>query len=103
MIINSFFHNIGSSIKISVEWSLTHHNGLKISHGKNTVMMDIYKHFELTNCLKSLKENNFEMPGKCKQLVVRNLIPKFLALHLKSSETEVKSELMIHNPGKFIS
>lgn len=73
---------------------------MTISYGKNTVMMDKYKHSELTKCLKDLKENKHENPGKCDQLVVHNLIPKFLTLHLKSQETEMKSELMIHNPGK---
>uniref|UniRef100_A0A2S2R7M0 Piezo-type mechanosensitive ion channel component 2 n=1 Tax=Sipha flava TaxID=143950 RepID=A0A2S2R7M0_9HEMI len=70
---------------------------MKISKGKNIVMMDKYKHSELNKCLNVLKTNITEIPGKCKQLVVNNLIPKFLALHLKTSEAEVKSELIIHN------
>jgi hypothetical protein len=75
---------------------------MKISKGKNIVMMDKYKHSELNKCLNVLKTNITEIPGKCKQLVVNNLIPKFLALHLKTSEAEVKSELIIHNQGKYI-
>lgn len=75
---------------------------MKISKGKNIVMMDRYKHSELNKCLQVLKTNITEIPGKCNQLVVNNLIPKFITLHLKTSEAEVKSELMLHNPGKCV-
>jgi len=92
----------GSSIKVSVEWALTHHNGIKVSRGKNTVMMHGYTHFILTECLDMLNKSYNKIPGSCKQVVIPNLIPKFLVLHLKSTETAVKSELMIHNPCKSI-
>ncbi|XP_022161046.1 uncharacterized protein LOC111027132 [Myzus persicae] len=91
-----------SSIKISVEWALTHHDGVKISRGKNTVMMETYVHSIFTECLKALIKSSNTVPGSCKQVVIPNLIPKFLILHLKSTETLVKSELMIHNPCKSI-
>jgi len=92
----------GFSIKISVEWALTHHDGVKISRGKNTVMMEDYVHSILEECLKTLNKSSNDMPGSCKQVIIPNLIPKFLILHLKYTETEVKSELMIHNPCKSI-
>eukprot|EP00102_Acyrthosiphon_pisum_P024176 XP_016661386.1 PREDICTED: piezo-type mechanosensitive ion channel component 2-like [Acyrthosiphon pisum] len=88
------------SIKIAVEWALTHHDGVKISRGKNTVMMEDYVHSVLTECLKTLNKSSNDVPGSCKQVIIPNLIPKFLVLHLKYTETEVKSELMIHNPSK---
>lgn len=96
------FTATGSSIKIAVEWALTHHDGVKVSRGKNTVMMEDYVQSILTECLKILNKTSNEVPGSCKQVVIPNLIPKFLVLHLKSTETAVKSELMIHNPCKSI-
>jgi len=95
------FTATGASIKISVEWALTHHDGVKISRGKNTVMMEDYVHSILTECLKTLNKSS-NVSGSCKQVIIPNLIPKFLVLHLKYTETEIKSELMIHNPCKSI-
>jgi len=96
------FTTTGSSIKISAEWALTHHDGVKISRGKNTVMMEDYVHSILIECLKILNNSSNEVTDSCKQVIIPNLIPKFLVLHLKSTETAVKSELMIHNPCKSI-
>lgn len=47
-----------------------------------------------------LNKSSSDVPGSCKQVVIPNLLPKFLVLFLKSTETVVKSELMIHNPSK---
>ncbi|XP_060844751.1 piezo-type mechanosensitive ion channel component-like isoform X2 [Rhopalosiphum padi] len=89
------------SIKISAEWALTHHDGVKVSRGKNTVMMTDYTHSVLADCLNNmLNKSSNDVPGSCKQVVIPNLLPKFLALFLKSTETAVSSELMIHNPTK---
>lgn len=96
------FTDTGSSIKIAVEWALTHHDGVKVSRGKNTVMMEDYVHSILTECLKTLNKSSTDIPGSCKQVIIPNLIPKFLVLHLKYTETAVKSEMMIHNPCKYI-
>jgi len=96
------FTDTGSSIKISVEWALAHHDGVKVSRGKNTVMMEDYVHSIMTECLKTLNKSSIDIPGSCKQVIIPNLIPKFLVLHLKYTETAVKSEMMIHNPCKYI-
>jgi len=96
------FTATGFNIKISVEWALTHHDGVKVSRGKNTVMMEDYMHSILIECLKTLKKSSNDVPGSCKQVIIPNLIPKFLVLHLKYTETAVKSEMMIHNPCKSI-
>jgi hypothetical protein len=80
---------------------LTHHDGVKVSRGKNTVMMTDYTHSVLADCLNNmLNKSSNDVPGSCKQVVIPNLLPKFLALFLKSTETVVSSELMIHNPSK---
>lgn len=93
----------GSSIKMTVDWSLTHYDGMKISKGKNTVLISIESHTKLAKCLNFTQRNsiNRQKSGKCPQLVVGNLIPKFLVLHLKSTDADVKPELMIHSPCKF--
>lgn len=76
---------------------------MKISRGKNTVIMNQNTNYLLADCLTVLSNLSNETPIMCQQLVINNLIPKFLVLDLKSSEAEVKSELMIHNPSKFMT
>lgn len=92
----------GSSIKLTTEWSLTHYDTMKISRGKNTVLIDSLAHTSLAKCLnftqkKSLRKSQ---SGKCEQVIVPNLIPKFVVLHLKSPDADVKPEMMIHKPSK---
>ncbi|KAE9525194.1 hypothetical protein AGLY_014438, partial [Aphis glycines] len=53
------------SIKISVEWALTHHDGVKVSRGKNTVMMHDYTHSILIDCLNHmLNKSSSDVPAK---------------------------------------
>lgn len=59
-------------------------------------------HFKLADCLQTTEIKTNTTHSRCEKLVVHDLIPKFLILHLKSTETEVKSELMIHKPCKYI-
>lgn len=60
-------------------------------------MMSESVYWTLYNCLNSTKNESHY----CHQLVIPKLLPKFLILNLKSSEVEVKSELMIHDPSKY--
>lgn len=85
-------------------WALTHHDGVKISRGKNTVIMDKTNHELMKRCLYSIdsKITKIRNSNPCKQkIIVHDLIPKFLILHAKSFETEVKSELMMHKTCKY--
>jgi len=92
----------GSSIKMTVDWSLTHYDTMKISKGKNTVLISTESHTTLAKCLNFTRQKitKRQRRGKCPQLVVGNLLPKFIVLHLKSSDADVKPELMIHSPCK---
>ncbi|VVC27297.1 Piezo non-specific cation channel, R-Ras-binding domain,Piezo domain [Cinara cedri] len=83
--LNKMVSTRNSSIKASAEWILTHHNGMKISRGINIVV---------------LNKTTINMLIKYDQkLIIPNLVPKFLILHWKSTETEIASGLMIHNPS----
>lgn len=91
---------VGSSIKMTAEWSLTHHNAIQTSSGKNTVLMNQNAQTTLVDCLNGTQTKLTTIPSSnCRKIIVENLLPKFLILRPKSSRTEVKSELMIHNPG----
>lgn len=73
---------------------------MKISHGKNTFIMSESTYGILNDCLKNFKSESDVISGNCRPLVIPKLFPKFLILNLKSSEVEVKSELMIHDPSE---
>lgn len=69
------------------------------SRGKNFVIINKNALSMLENCFNKFGTVS---PVTCEKLIVHNLVPKFLILHLKSSEVEVNSELMIHDSCKII-
>jgi len=72
---------------------------MMVSHGKNSVIIDKHKLSVLYRCFNEFRNTS---PVTCKQLIVHNLVPKFIILHLKSSAAEVNSDLMVHDPCKII-